>query len=156
MKHFRRRKCKSTFIKSKRQSFSFALVSNTPWMNYGGLALHILKVCASWRWPSSCPSHFTPTESAPGTHCIGGWVVRQRRSEGFREGGSDILPCWESNLYSSVVSPLDQSEFRKIQKLASDTQQIKLKTRLSHKGMFYNHVCQPIETGRKKLNTVGM
>jgi hypothetical protein len=26
------------------------------------------------KWAASRPGHFTPGETAPGTHCIGGWV----------------------------------------------------------------------------------
>jgi hypothetical protein len=29
---------------------------------------------AGGEWPASRPGHFTPGESAPGTHWIGGWV----------------------------------------------------------------------------------
>jgi hypothetical protein len=40
----------------------------------GDIAAHILDLGTRWTtWSASHPGHFTPRESAPGTHWIGGW-----------------------------------------------------------------------------------
>jgi hypothetical protein len=47
-------------------------------MAYGGVdvKIHIflMSALAGGEWSASCPGHFTPRDTAPGTHQIGGWV----------------------------------------------------------------------------------
>jgi hypothetical protein len=74
-------------------------------------------VFAEWRYSSmysltsaldggersaSRPSHFTPRETAPGTHWVGGWVGLQSRS---RHGGEEknASSRWESNSRTPIV-----------------------------------------------------
>jgi hypothetical protein len=40
----------------------------------GGIAPRVLNLGTWWEWSASRPGHFTPSERAPGTHWIGGWV----------------------------------------------------------------------------------
>jgi hypothetical protein len=45
---------------------------------YGGVDVYIhiflTSALVGGEWSNSLPGRFTPEESAPGTHCIGGWV----------------------------------------------------------------------------------
>jgi hypothetical protein len=56
----------------------FNQFSTTPWRRMGewrySSTIHMTSAPDGGEWPASCPSCFTPKESAPGTHWIGGWV----------------------------------------------------------------------------------
>jgi hypothetical protein len=54
------------------------LVGEVSMKAYGGVdvQIHIFLTSAlvGGEWSASRPGRFTPRETAPGTHCIGGWV----------------------------------------------------------------------------------
>jgi hypothetical protein len=54
-------------------------------------------------WSASRPGRFTPGESAPGTHSIGGWVNPKSRSG---RCGENSWPHRDSNSDPSVVQPV--------------------------------------------------
>jgi hypothetical protein len=57
-------------------------------------------------WSASRPGRFTPRESAPGTHVIGGWVdPRTVLDAVVRKIPS---PRWESKSRTPIVQPVDQ------------------------------------------------
>jgi hypothetical protein len=53
-------------------------------------------------WSVSCPNHFTPGESAPSAHLVGGWVGHTA-SLNASEKRKISYSCCES---SSVVEPI--------------------------------------------------
>jgi hypothetical protein len=62
--------------------------------------------------PASRPGRFTPRETAPGTHCVGGWMG-PRAGLGVMEKRKFACLCRESNPDSSVYqAPVAQSLYR--------------------------------------------
>jgi hypothetical protein len=67
---------------------------------------HAMKTLAlgGGEWSASCLFHFTPGETAPGTHCIGSWVGQSAALDIMEK--RKILSCGESNPDSSVAQPV--------------------------------------------------
>jgi hypothetical protein len=53
----------------------------------------IILVLYGGEWSAAHPYRFTPEETAPATHCIGGWV-NSRAGLGSMEK-KNLLPLWE-------------------------------------------------------------
>jgi hypothetical protein len=59
----------------------------------------------SRRRSTSSPCHFTPEETAPGTHCIGGWADPRTNLEIKKR--KIACPCQEpnTNIYCIIIRP---------------------------------------------------
>jgi hypothetical protein len=75
---------------------------------YGGedVQIHIFLTSAlsGGEWSGSCPGHFTPGETTPGTHWIGGWVDPRASLDDVEKRKFLTLP--DSNSDPSVVHPI--------------------------------------------------
>jgi hypothetical protein len=58
-------------------------------------------------WSASRPARFTPGETAPDTHCIGGWVGPRAVLDAVVKRKIPI-PRRESNARTPIVQPLAQ------------------------------------------------
>jgi hypothetical protein len=94
--------------KLKSLCFSFKL-STTPWWRIGGVGYSSMDFLTSaldgGEWSASHFGRFTPSERAPGSHWIGGWV-------GSRTGLDALVkrkipsPRRESNARTPIVEPV--------------------------------------------------
>jgi hypothetical protein len=86
----------------------------------GGVNIYIYHIfltsaLVGGEWSASLPGRFTPRESAPGTHWIGGWVdpraglddVEKRKSRPYRDSNSD----------PSVVQPVAPPDYPRRDKI---------------------------------------
>jgi hypothetical protein len=72
--------------------------------------MHSLTLALDGEWSASCPSHFTPTERAPGTHWIGCWVGPRAILDAVKR--KIPSPHWESNPRTLIIQPTAQQNRR--------------------------------------------
>jgi hypothetical protein len=76
---------------------------------YGGVEIQvhasIILSLNGGQWTALFPGHFAPWGRALGAHWIGGWIGFKSYLDAV-EKRKVSCPCWESNIYSSVVQPI--------------------------------------------------
>jgi hypothetical protein len=78
---------------------------------YGRVHAFLTSALDGGEWSASRPCCFTPGKTAPGTHCIGGWVGPKAGLD-VMEKSKISCTYRESNADSSVVQTVAQSLYR--------------------------------------------
>jgi hypothetical protein len=75
---------------------------------YGGVEVSstIIDLGSRWRWVLTfMHCHLSPRETAPGTHCIGGWVALIAGLETWRKKKKSLSPNRNQTTISQPSSP---------------------------------------------------